>query len=389
MAFIWGDVVLFDTPTMYKLLCLSNFIIFIMLIAFGKATQSDGLFKRYTYGKLFQGLGIFLIHMQGIMPELFSVIAGNSLVIMGIMLEAFCLVYIGKRPRYNAARGWIRASLSLVAGLTLLYFTADAAIINVIISIIFAVVMLAVAAGLLLYNNDTKLRRVAGIFFIAFSVMYAFTALEAFSFEAGHPIGVAGRTFDVLITYGYVLVSTMSFLLMSREAIGLKLQQAATCDFLTGIYNRGHAMHLAKKLFSLMIRQRKPISVLMIDLDHFKAVNDKYGHFVGDEVLVNFSQRTAALLRSEAVFGRYGGEEFIVFCPNTNAHDAAAIAKRIKGGLVQEISNKAILPHYTVSIGTATIIPTDIADMAKIMRMADEALFQAKRTGRDKVIQYG
>lgn len=392
LSVIWGDIVLSDAHTMYMMLCLGNFIMFVMLMVFGRVTQSDGIFKRYSYSKLLQGLGISLVLMQGVMPEIISVIAGNGFIIVGIMLETFCLIYVGIRPRDSAARGWIRISLALVAGFTLIYFAgADIAVRSAVISMIAALVMLAVAVGLIFYNNETKLRRITGGFFIAFSIMCGLSAMDALANKAGYPIfnENPGETLTYLMAYGYMLVSTMAFLLMSREALELKLQQAATRDFLTGIYNRGHAMHLAKKLFSLMIRQRKPISVLMIDLDHFKAVNDKYGHFVGDEVLVNFSHKTAALLRSDAVFGRYGGEEFIVFCPNTNEQDAAMIAKRIKGCLVPEFTNKQTLPHYTVSIGAATIIPADIADMAKLMKMADEALFQAKRTGRNKVIQYG
>lgn len=387
----WGEIVLFDTRTMYLLLCLGNFIMFVMLVVFARVTHLNGLFKRYTYGKLFQGLGMSIVLFRGIVPEGLSVIVGNSLFFVGVILEAFCLMYVGKAPSYRTARVWIRISLTLIVGFIVIYLAGVGIAVRIaVVSLVIAFVSLAIAGGLLFYNNETKLRRVSGAFFIIFSLVHVFRATEALSGQIDYMLfGVTpAQTLSLLAAYVYMLISTMAFLLMSREAIDLKLQQAATRDFLTGIYNRRQFMHLAKKNFGMMIRQKQPVSVLMLDLDRFKSINDKYGHFVGDEVLMHFSSVTTAALRDEDIFGRYGGEEFIILSPNTSNQAAMVIGQRVKAALASAVAQEQGLPNYKVSIGTASVIPTHISEMANLIKMADAALLQAKRTGRNRVVRY-
>lgn len=390
-AIYWGEIVLLDTRTMYLLLCLGNFIMFVMLVVFARATHLNGLFRRYAYGKLFQGLGMSMVLFRGIVPEGLSVIVGNSLFFVGVILEAFCLMYVGKVPSYRTARVWIRISLFLIVGFVLIYLAGvDIAVRSAVVSFVIAIVSLTIAGGLLFYNNETKLRRFSGAFFIIFALLHVFRAMEALSGQTDYLFfgATPAPTLSLLMAYVYMLISTMAFLLMSREAVDLKLQQAATRDFLTGIYNRGQFMHLAKKIFGLMIRQKQPVSVLMLDLDRFKSINDKYGHFVGDEVLMHFSSVTTAALRGEDVFGRYGGEEFIIISPNTSNQEAMVIGHRVKAALASAVAQEAGLPHYKVSIGTASIIPTHISEMTNLIKMADAALLQAKRSGRNRVVRY-
>lgn len=174
-------------------------------------------------------------------------------------------------------------------------------------------------------------------------------------------------------------------MLVSREAIDVKLKEAAAKDYLTGIYNRMQFMQLSEKLFFLMIGQQRPVTIFMIDFDYFKVINDTYGHAVGDSVLVHFSQKTQAIIRAEDLFGRYGGEEFIIFSPNTTAEDALSMGRKIKSAIeTGSADNGVALPKYTVSMGTATMVPQTLADRDKLIKQADQALLQAKRNGRNQ-----
>lgn len=180
-------------------------------------------------------------------------------------------------------------------------------------------------------------------------------------------------------------VSIYVHMLVSREAIDVKLKEAAAKDYLTGIYNRMQFMQLSEKLFFLMIGQQRPVTIFMIDFDYFKVINDTYGHAVGDSVLVHFSQKTQAIIRAEDLFGRYGGEEFIIFSPNTTAEDALSMGRKIKSAIeTGSADNGVALPKYTVSMGTATMVPQTLADRDKLIKQADQALLQAKRNGRNQ-----
>ena len=179
----------------------------------------------------------------------------------------------------------------------------------------------------------------------------------------------------------------MAYLLVSREVIDIKLKEAATKDYLTGIYNRMQFIQLSEKLLSLMIRQQKTATIFMIDFDYFKVINDTYGHAVGDSALVQFSRETQAVIRTEDLFGRYGGEEFIIFSPNTTAQDALTMRQKIRAAIEVSSDYDPTIPKYTVSIGTATMVPEELADLDRLIKRADQALLQAKRNGRNQIVQ--
>jgi diguanylate cyclase (GGDEF)-like protein len=120
----------------------------------------------------------------------------------------------------------------------------------------------------------------------------------------------------------------------------------------------------------------------MFDLDHFKSVNDRFGHAVGDRVIVDFVQRTKGLLRSVDSIGRYGGEEFIALLPETTMAEARIVAERICKGVASTSSEG--LPAYTVSIGLAVATRGD-EDAEMLLSRADEALYLAKANGRNRV----
>jgi diguanylate cyclase (GGDEF)-like protein len=165
------------------------------------------------------------------------------------------------------------------------------------------------------------------------------------------------------------------------EALAAASQQAAT-DGLTGLPNRRSLDQLLNAQLAMAQREGRPFSVLMLDLDHFKAVNDTHGHAVGDAVLRGFAQRIQAQLRRSDVCARYGGEEFCVVLPGT----ADALALDAGERLRRAVAGAPLAPKVpvTVSVGVATWRAGD--DAAALLARADEALYTAKRTGRDRVV---
>lgn len=180
-----------------------------------------------------------------------------------------------------------------------------------------------------------------------------------------------------------LLIGSVGFILLINERLRFLLEYNASHDALTGILNRGAFFNGAKELFEASRRQAQPLSVALLDLDHFKQINDGYGHAAGDRVLKEFCLRVKSVLRSTDLLGRYGGEEFVLLLPGSTSEEALAIARRLKSAVAQEGD---ALP-YTVSIGLATL-SSGTGTLDELLAQADRALYQAKEKGRDRIEEW-
>jgi len=162
------------------------------------------------------------------------------------------------------------------------------------------------------------------------------------------------------------------------------LQDQATRDSLTRLWNRAMILDILQRELSRSRRENKPVTIVMADIDHFKNINDTYGHLVGDHALVQTGQRLLGALRPYDTIGRYGGEEFLLVLPNCDAEIAHSLAERLRQCVDEEpfIADNIEFP-LTLSLGTATW--DGHASATEFLRYADEALYQAKRTGRNRV----
>ena len=175
--------------------------------------------------------------------------------------------------------------------------------------------------------------------------------------------------------------------LKTRKEMEEELRRLAITDALTGCFNRRHFMNLAQNEYLRSIRYHHSLSIIMLDIDHFKIVNDTYGHPAGDDVLVQVVQLCQKNIRHNDLLARYGGEEFIMLLPETCAMDAQALAERMR----KEFQNHPIYRegdisiHTTVSMGIATLSPQRSIPLEKLLKYADEALYRSKENGRNRV----
>lgn len=172
-----------------------------------------------------------------------------------------------------------------------------------------------------------------------------------------------------------------------RQLAQAELKRLATTDELTGIANRRVFLNQVQQAIDTFKRYDQPVAIMLIDLDHFKRVNDTYGHGAGDDVLKGFTQRVVGELRELDVFGRLGGEEFAILFPHTDLADAAIVAERIRTKLAERplLSGDTKIP-VTLSAGLVAFEAKDLtAD--KWLARADEALYQAKSQGRNRVVE--
>jgi diguanylate cyclase (GGDEF)-like protein len=177
------------------------------------------------------------------------------------------------------------------------------------------------------------------------------------------------------------------FVLMLSYQLNKNLASMVTVDSLTSILNRRGLEDASLKMQGMCKRINMSMAVLIIDIDHFKKVNDKHGHLAGDEVLKHLSKVVLDVLRSGDVFGRYGGEEFAVFMPNTNESEAAKLAERVRAAVDgTPFKNGQLTIHVTVSVGVTDSVRSGY-DLKGLIAAADAALYTAKKSGRNCVSQ--
>lgn len=176
------------------------------------------------------------------------------------------------------------------------------------------------------------------------------------------------------------------FDLTERKKLERELERQARIDMLTGLNNRRHFFELAEHELARARRHDEPLTVLMLDVDHFKRVNDTYGHHVGDMVLRKMSEVCTQTLRENDILGRMGGEEFAILFPETGRSQALETAERLRLAVantdVQIAPGKSV--RFTVSIGVAFFSAADV-NVDAILKRADAVLYEAKNTGRNRV----
>jgi diguanylate cyclase (GGDEF)-like protein len=180
-------------------------------------------------------------------------------------------------------------------------------------------------------------------------------------------------------------ISTQAAIAIENARLYSQMQQLAIIDSLTGIFNRRHFFALASKELQRAIRYKKDLSILMIDIDHFKQVNDTHGHRVGDQVLQAVAQLCSRALRKVDLIGRYGGEEFVVLLPETNLEKAKITAERMCQKIAEaEFPTSQGAMKTTASFGVTSMQPEG-ETLESLLDRSDKALYLAKQNGRNRV----
>jgi diguanylate cyclase (GGDEF)-like protein/PAS domain S-box-containing protein len=213
---------------------------------------------------------------------------------------------------------------------------------------------------------------------------------------AGSPIVYGGEFLGVIFVF-----SDQPFNVTDLKLLGLfashagaairnarlhaELHELAIRDSLTGIFNRRHFFELSEKAFMHARRYKRPLSALIFDLDHYKNVNDHYGHLIGDKVLHDLAQRCVAVVRLHDIFGRYGGEEFAVVLPETDLQGVLSLGERLREVIAESpFDTDHDEVQVTVSVGIARM-KRNTTSLMQLLSDADKALYRAKNGGRNSI----
>jgi diguanylate cyclase (GGDEF)-like protein len=185
------------------------------------------------------------------------------------------------------------------------------------------------------------------------------------------------------LSAGRRIIELQAQLLATRES----LRYHATHDSLTGLSNRGEILDRLQRELNRASREQSSVAVIMVDVDHFKSINDSYGHIAGDMVLAELAERMRKGIRSYDAVGRYGGEEFLIILPGCNATNALKHAERLREMVTSEpvvLADSSVF--VTVSLGVVAKPHCELEDLNCLIRAADSALYRAKSGGRNQVV---
>ena len=187
-----------------------------------------------------------------------------------------------------------------------------------------------------------------------------------------------------------LFIGGAGFLLLVKESTDRKILELAYLDHLTGLLNRRHFTEEALAAFERHARYNEAMAILFLDLDHFKAINDTYGHPFGDEVLRDFASHIRRSVRTSDLSCRWGGEEFMILLSNTTRIHAMAVARRLQQSLSKTRFPQHLAFSYTVSVGLYCAVPRALPGdtLESFIEKSDIAMYRAKESGRNCVIMY-
>jgi len=193
------------------------------------------------------------------------------------------------------------------------------------------------------------------------------------------------KNLQVLIFFAVLVILALAWFLLKITQGQKHLAKMSQMDELTGVVNRRHLMELGEKMFIRAEKEKKCLSVLMLDVDNFKAINDTFGHKVGDDVLRDIARLSLNTMRMTDCFGRFGGEEFICLLPETSQEEASDIAERLRLIIQNHQWHNKSLETVTASIGVASFKKEQTDSFLRLLKDADITMYKAKSQGRNRV----
>ncbi len=376
-------------PTMLAMIIASSLMMAVSMAVVGWGRRRDGL-GRWAAALLVNAIGHLLIMLRGLIPDVLSIVVGN-LMLSSVFVGLIAAVYqFQGRP--------VRWALLLAPPLLVLVFVsvfidnfpARVSFVGLVIGLQAVWALLAALSHRHATVGRGQWLLVAGLSLEA--VVLGGRALVAISThsEATNILqSSALQTLTFLATFSVVLVSSVGFVFMSRDRADENNRVLAALDPLTGVANRRSLIAALDRDVARAQRMREPMALMMVDIDHFKDVNDQYGHPAGDRVLCSVVNVLRQRVRAQDLVGRYGGEEFMVLLPDTGLVGAEQLARELCKAVEESRCPADGVPGpgiaVTVSIGVfgGRLESGDSWDM--LIAAADRALYQAKNNGRNRV----
>jgi diguanylate cyclase (GGDEF)-like protein len=387
-AFFW-----LDSATVLKIIIWGNLLFFILIAVYRsgqKTVYHRDVLGKYAVSKAVQFVGWILVMFIGRVSDIVSINIANTIVFTGLFLESRVILDISGLRGRLVYRLQLATFILIVVVFNVLQLLDYDRIGLLSVSIFVITVMFAFSGFASIFcAKRSPLRTVIGSLYLLFFVISllrgvaGMSDLPAVSFDTGLLENV------MLLVIALVLfIGGTGFLLLVKEDTDIKILEMALLDPLTGLLNRRHFSAEALGFFERHARNKKEMTVLFVDIDHFKKINDNYGHGFGDDVLKDFASHLRRNVRSTDLCCRWRGEEFIVLLSDTERDHGVVVAQRLR----QEVSLSRFYKYpvfaYTASIGLHSAVPRAVAGetFQEFLEKADRAMYRAKQSGRNCVI---
>lgn len=379
-----------DMGTEFVLLVLGHLLTIILFSAYKFRNSKQSAMDVFYAAKWFQAITWGLLILSTNTPGMAVLAAANLILLLGAAFEMVALLQVSDGFSAKARRFyvyWTAAGMAAYLLVVLLHNTASLRIAVVSLSI---AVMLAIPAVRLLASSlNSSLSRLIGYMYLTIAIVLSVrTPLAFFSLgfvDMMHP-GVY-QTLTFLALYALLMLGNMGFFLLSKERTDREMVRLASYDDLTGALNRRAFMHQTRETLQQCRKEALPASFILIDVDHFKTINDSFGHHIGDELLQEFAGKVHPRLREGDLFGRYGGDEFAIFLPGADESASDDFAENLRVAVIDNQRNPGRpdnRPEYTISIGVITVPAGSDIPLQELFKSSDEALYQAKHAGRNQ-----
>lgn len=379
----------FDKVTFGICLLLGDLFTVLLILAYRSRYPKDVTSSLFIGGKALQLALLVVLILRGALP---SILTLPIMVLLGVgsgMVEALALLQLLEVNNTRIRRSYYLAVGIATGGLYMLYFIfRNKDILIASPALVGALSMVYPAYRLGIKSAGSPLQKMMGFLYSVAIVAlgcgaWVYLAPEG-SLSAGAAAGL--QHFYLGGIYLLMFLGTAGFMLLSREQSYSELERVATYDELTGILNRRAFVLRARPLMLASAKEGVPFSFLLLDVDHFKQVNDTFGHDTGDKVLKDFALKIGAQLRAGDLFGRFGGEEFAVMLHRADERSSDDIAERLRSAVQGAMIDNRQL-DYSVSIGVFTVSPSERMPFGSLYKLTDKALYQAKQQGRNRVVR--
>jgi diguanylate cyclase (GGDEF)-like protein len=356
---------------------------------FGVPDRKHGEIKRWSWGIGAAALGFFMLALGPLLPTWATHPIGNG------AITATALIFAGSVLNFEAPRvgprWWLWPSFAVTVGVLAALTLGSRQLRLVCEAIWFSSLLSYCAYRVCQAAKFSSLRAYQIIIFGAVGgalAMLGRIGVNAWFYDTPY-----GNDWHVICTFiaAYIVGTTwtIGYIMLQRDRAQALVRTMAMTDSLTGVYNRRMFFEVAQAELLRAQRESAKMTLFMIDIDHFKRVNDTHGHPVGDKVLQHVADVITECLRVQDILVRYGGEEFCALIVSVSESQALALAQRIRNEVAnQPVTVKDLTIPITVSVGVASAWPKELASLHPLIAQADEAVYRAKNSGRNAVVVY-
>lgn len=376
---------LLDMKTVLILIVLGHLLSVVLISAYWRTHSKDRILSMFLLAKCAQGLAWLLLIVRNGIPDVFTISAANSLLLFGFSLETVAMLKL--QHAFHSSMKLLYVALTAAA---ILAFHAVILFKNVeniriaVASLGTAAFMVIPAHSMIRTKNSSLILKIIGLLYVSAFVSLIGRAVAALGSD--QPIGLftAGiyQTLTFLALFLIMFIGNIGFVLLLKEQVDQELIRLANYDDLTGVFNRRTFILQSKQMISEHAKKHAPLSLVLFDIDHFKKINDTYGHHIGDCALQELAKHIRAELNGSGCFGRYGGDEFAVLLPEADEIESDRIVERLRKAALQ-VHVPEMLYALSISLGVVTLVPDQHTRLETLYELCDRALYDAKDNGRN------